>query len=988
MSIGRIQAGFAQASQELTVAAANINFDFTLVKVEAPAEYKTVRRLLTPKRVREAEDGPTHVTANRLGALFQGIWPETPNLIKAYGTRASEILEEVLEAESHSASGSRNNWIRTEFGGVDATSIWAAATSNRMLTHSEAISLWAEIVSERKMEIMSDIEKGVQVPMALASAARQEITRDHLGHWDASARAWLQTADTSRQRQYKQFLLIIKNLSIAIHQQNISLFKDVINVWRSALSATEGLISGKPHAVREGPVLLGLSAWHIFPDMLVFNGSTGTINIPMDDPSLEVDGSRLTLDELFLVCIGSLLRRWDIPRAEVYKAIKVIQEINKCLPEGRDGTSGDWRLAIDEPLHVYLSGDKEAALAVSLGRRRPDFLRNFLTGSRRLFGLQDVAYLVSVLKGPDCKIDLLRRLSSRVNGIDNTNSVIVCFDNLPTGITDLQFATVLPHTLDDGNSPSQNRRRNKYHRWIEVPGIVCQPEPSFDDSGTSIGLQSVTEGLFVSEEAQGSRHSPSMADQEPPTAIQEAAKRKYEEGCADYIMKWERRLHNEKVEFLKPKQEGTTLPSWGSASLAGGVVLPTQSISYPWCYDSYSNVVTFYGQSLKRFEPFFGQYCEVFTKSVIPQARFEHVAVYLDRKWLPKTTCEPPTVTLDDVLWCFEHDIIDRSRLRTVLEEDHAYGLFRILGVVGKIYREPAAGGATISGSIVEKEFKPPIFRKPTMGQARSSFSIEPRSAIALIGYLETGSNFIDNMKGDYNIIGLSSGDSIFVRSAILRDPGAGCPNYNFTRILGNIGKPGLSILTSPSNLMVRELNPAAWRVETTSFDGTPLDHFARTSLHLNFTDWKAPLVESHSVGQRDADVNIIEAVVSVRDAGEWVADVDICRALLHKNLWVEDAPRNDVCEHLAQLGEGGDHGEYSSDGENLLSIETWDQVLDVIDGPAVVRCFGSPIARLAILSVLCLHSKVDAVFVHANKTCWKCYTRKQMVYQNAIYVY
>ncbi|KAK8131889.1 hypothetical protein PG999_000062 [Apiospora kogelbergensis] len=147
-------------------------------------------------------------------------------------------------------------------------------------------------------------------------------------------------------------------------------------------------------------------------------------------------------------------------------------------------------------------------------------------------------------------------------------------------------------------------------------------------------------------------------------------------------------------------------------------------------------------------------------------------------------------------------------------------------------------------------------------------------------------------MKGDYNIIGLSSGDSIFVRSAILRDPGAGCPNYNFTRILGNMGKPGLSILTSPSNLMVRELNPAAWRVETTSFDGTPLDHFARTSLHLNFTDWKAPLVESHSVGQRDADVNIIEAVVSVRDAGEWVADVDICRALLHKNLWVEDAPR------------------------------------------------------------------------------------------------
>lgn len=127
MSIGRIQAGFAQASQELTLAAASINIDFTLMKFEAPAEYQAIGNLLTPSRVCEAEAGPIHITARKLGALFDGVCPETPNLIKAYGIRASEISQEVSEADSDSARLSFN-WIRNEFGGIDATSIWAAAT--------------------------------------------------------------------------------------------------------------------------------------------------------------------------------------------------------------------------------------------------------------------------------------------------------------------------------------------------------------------------------------------------------------------------------------------------------------------------------------------------------------------------------------------------------------------------------------------------------------------------------------------------------------------------------------------------------------------------------------------------------------------------------------------------------------------------------------------------------------------------------------------
>ncbi|RYP33651.1 hypothetical protein DL768_011085 [Monosporascus sp. mg162] len=207
LSLGRIQARFMQATQELTVAAANLNFDFTLVKLEAPPEYRAIGDHLSSSRIREAETGPLHMTARKLGALFDDVCPQTPNLIKAYGMRASEISREVTEIDSDGPRG--RNWIRTEYGGIDATSIWAAATSSkaalpihllaciiaRMWKHTEATSLWVELVSERKRAIVSAFENGDPIQTALASAVQQEITREHLAKWDASARAWLQTAD-------------------------------------------------------------------------------------------------------------------------------------------------------------------------------------------------------------------------------------------------------------------------------------------------------------------------------------------------------------------------------------------------------------------------------------------------------------------------------------------------------------------------------------------------------------------------------------------------------------------------------------------------------------------------------------------------------------------------------------------------------------------------------------------------------------------------
>ena len=80
------------ALQENNLALSSVRFDFTLVKVEAPAEFSGIGTLLGQRRKTDAEDGGAHRTARKLGALFEYITPSTPKLIAAYGKRVSEII--------------------------------------------------------------------------------------------------------------------------------------------------------------------------------------------------------------------------------------------------------------------------------------------------------------------------------------------------------------------------------------------------------------------------------------------------------------------------------------------------------------------------------------------------------------------------------------------------------------------------------------------------------------------------------------------------------------------------------------------------------------------------------------------------------------------------------------------------------------------------------------------------------------------------------
>jgi len=69
----------ASADPESILALARINFDFSLVRIEAPLEYQGLGTALSTKREREAEERSTQITAQKLGSLFADGLPYTPN---------------------------------------------------------------------------------------------------------------------------------------------------------------------------------------------------------------------------------------------------------------------------------------------------------------------------------------------------------------------------------------------------------------------------------------------------------------------------------------------------------------------------------------------------------------------------------------------------------------------------------------------------------------------------------------------------------------------------------------------------------------------------------------------------------------------------------------------------------------------------------------------------------------------------------------------
>lgn len=443
-----------------------------------PKEFEGVGSALSTIRREEAETGLLHVTARKLGALFEDLLPSTPSLTAAYGRRASEISQ-----CSSITSGGRESY--GMFGsriGADAASLWAAATSGqgaiavhllacllaRMWEGPEATSIWVEIVKCRKEEIISKFQTDDIASLASLAASKQDLTRTQLREWDASARAWLRAADVVKQRQQKQLMLIIDNVKAPVNRKSDT-YESVMSAWTDSMTKMESLIQGISQKAQSGDVLLALSAWHLFPDMMIVDpcvvnvkqndqtftcgvvltiglentscGSTGVYwSLPLAHlrhygapviSARSIDSgerSRISLDEFLQAFLGSFLQGWHEAGSDTNVSIRWLSFVSDIIHESAQAGSQEACLLIKDECksswlnllllaaknHLSLSGNERliAIKLVSLGRKHG---KAFLgMPNSPVFGLLDKGAYIGLIQDEEERISYLRKVANEI----------------------------------------------------------------------------------------------------------------------------------------------------------------------------------------------------------------------------------------------------------------------------------------------------------------------------------------------------------------------------------------------------------------------------------------------------------------------------------------------------------------------------------------------------------------------------------------------
>jgi hypothetical protein len=232
--------------------------------------------------------------------------------------------------------------------------------------------------------------------------------------------------------------------------------------------------------------------------------------------------------------------------------------------------------------------------------------------------------------------------------------------------------------------------------------------------------------------------------------------------------------------------------------------------------------------------------------------------------------------------------------------------------------------------------------------------------AFSLSAMFESGGLSIDP-KHLTRVMAISASNSIFVAACVLSDPEENLPGSSIKRIVGNIGSAGISLLVAPENPRMRAESDDYRAVLHVDYDRQRVDSFRGTSLHLSFTGWKIPLT-SGAQGFIDQDIHFLETIISVRDRGTWVADLDVLQSL-NDNLVKSADGMKCNCKSPNQDLEG-----------EFTLIDNWDELIDPPQSAAVVRAHGNWAARVAAICII--RTKFPSrqlIVVPKQVGCWSC---------------
>ena len=1046
-SLGRVAANLLSATNENTLALGSLKLDFSIIKYEAPVEFAGLGTALSALRRTEAEDGTHHKTARRLAALFEQLIPSTPSLITAYGLRSSEIIQ----TPGVNPKGSPNHGPFKSFVGADGTAMWAAATSGtpalgvyllacllaRAWDAKEAISIWVELVEQRRKAIEEDFLSNHAVSESSINSVRQDIRRDDLARWDASARAWLLSADQVKIKEHTQLMLILKNFPLPFHGGE-STYSKVIQSWQQALTGLENLLSGKPQELSNCSIPLAFSAWHLYPNLIVLGSEVK--KIAFHDPLVDQRGvgtmavsprsgtenrgptwslalshlryygdpvtvqshpdfSRVTINQLHIIALGSVIHTWGVSQRDTLPVLQWFVELGEFLGLTSPRSNSyclDWLRylvnAAETVLLSHTSANSAEHQLLAYGKRRA---KNFLGYSKNqwppFFGLAKE----SILAGLAETVDEERAIAYlRVFASDNSYYSSDAY--ISTGwkhcrvhdsyIHYCEYMTAVPHTCTSRKRDADGNQLTEivHARWVY--------------GGPKRHLQNTEDSTLFVEMALKERLKHYSARGERGNRIYDVPHRKGETTDQNWIWENPPLLLNYQTQVrlgytLNPNTEPYSCPS---------ISLPDVPCR---CFDCNDHITEQYQEPL-IFSPQWriGDFTLLVNdKSMYPGARklddsielrgesYLHPTVSAQKicksamkpdavyrylrhmmksatKSLPDPHCTFPRKNYkaeqelsDDADGEPEgqyehrdnfalHDEMNRTHAKSTktgyiekladkwpMSETHVNGL-NALTFATKVYVQ--LEGATISLKILETSLNEvPWFIEHCSSQV-SPHNLRPNT-LACIVHFESGTVLV-NPDELQEALAIASGNSIFVIDAMLSDPFKTLATTSIKRIIGNIGRTGVCILVAPCEPRIRPLGDQYNLVEHAPYDGKREDNFKGTSLHLSFTDWNIPLEVKGAEGRTiDQEVYIVESVISVLDAGKWVADLDILRIEF------------ETLTRLRQSRQCPGHSKECAADYDYTSLDSWEEFLD---GPANVgffRAHGNWAARLAAVSIL-----------------------------------
>lgn len=968
MSISRLTASLASVSNELTVAAAALNFDFSLVKIDAPEEFKLVGGTLSAQRRSDAEGGKTHVTARKLGALFDRMIPPIPNLIKAYGHRASVVSS--TPAANPQAS-SRDGAFAAQVG-ADGTTLWAAATSGRgaiavhllacllarIWSGPEATSLWEEIVDRRRQEIVASFERNEEVDFPTLSIARQEFSRVQLAEWDASARGWLRAADIAKIPELKQLMLIVKNIDACVDRTSDP-YEGVIRVWKKALIALENLVNGVPQSSSDGSVLIAIWAWHLYPDLVVTRGAntdvrfadplipcggTLTIGLQMEDDMKRQDGvswclslanlryygdpvtshravvpdaSRMSFAELAQVALGSVIGQWTGYEDDIFAAAEVFLAL--------------WDVISYAAVHETDSRQKE--MARQFLKCDSNWMRILVDAARALVESEGVEQQTA---------RQLIKLGQRRAG-EFFPTELPPFFGLTNFRTLLSIASSAEARVRFLREIAMERLNGKSN--TSIPAIIRY---SYEHGGPfeyATALPDLCTSTKRKRDEQ-SKQSPTFKRWLSSRRPESPAEFPYHVFYSCKVRDWlSRQTHVKALGEDAQDRETAGVLSLDQSHLKIGS--HTENFTYVMG-DRYLAAL-FVLQSNQTY--FCGQDSRL-TNNV--------VSVRQTTRILRSNS--------------FRIDLLIPLLIGRAVSEEGSSGIrlswvqvspFKALSSAARVYK--LLSTATISPKVLSTPFHKGRWvpeetgRLPNVTDIADAFGGERLTraqSFACIALLESGIHNIDPSILS-SVIALSSSDSIYVTAPLLCDPWETPRDDEIRRLAGNIGRAGLAMLFAPENVRLRPRDDTRWRViNHAEFDGTPGDNFQSTSLHLSFTGFERSL-DTDSAGAKDVSVYLLETRLSLHNEGIWLGDLNVLQSLQSSSLSKLNYPVR--CAHTASKALAWP----------MTSVDNWDEFFDGPKNACIVRVHRNWIARLAFMCIC--HQLGRRTIILPENICWEC---------------